>query len=274
MPKHIQLGLLATSLLLAACGSDDASLAGGDDPVIRPPIPVPTKISGVWTGTTRDSSQGLTADETILIFTTGDGVIRIVALEFAIQARGSFDLEGVADDFKGTAEFTADLIAFAPQGFFFGDNTVTVDCAANVTVVGKQTLDGTYDCKDSDSNRGVFSTTYSDANDTLASAEIVSGTWNSEDQSLVLSVDEAGRILGTLQLPNQVSCNWTGDVIPVPEDNLYSFNFSLAAENCGSFAGNYVGLGTIIEIPNAPDRLVFQADSGRLILANELFSNQ
>jgi hypothetical protein len=270
MIKHLLPGLVTSALLLTACGSGDSSLGGGNEVV----IPVPTKISGVWTGSTRDSSSGLTANSPILIFTTSTGDMRIVALEFAIQARGIIDLDTLDDNFAGTADFAADLLAFAPQGFFFGDNVVTVSCAADVTVVGKQTLIGTYDCKDSDNNSGIFNTSYSVANNTLASAETISGTWTSEDQSLSITVDAEGKILGTLQTPNLVSCNWTGNATRIPEENLYNLNFSLAAENCGSFAGNYSGLGTVFENTVGQDRLVFQADSGSIILANELFSDQ
>ena len=247
---------------------------GGEGPDIEPPINNPTKISGVWTGTTRDSSNDLTADSPILIFTTSNGAMRLVTLEFAIQASGRIDSKTIVDDFSGTATFMADLLAFAPQGFFFGDNTVTVSCPTDVTVVGEKTLSGVYDCKDSDKNSGVFNTSYSVANDTLASAEIISGTWTSNNESLSITVDTEGKILGTLQTPNLVSCNWTGEATRIPEDNLYNLNFSLAAEDCGSFAGNYSGLGTIFEIANGQDRLVFQADSGNIILANELFSDQ
>jgi hypothetical protein len=270
MPRYLLPGLLFSALSLTACGGGGGSF-GGTDPGIDPPISNPTNIAGVWKGT---ADFGDVTDTPVFLFTTADGSLRLVGLEFATQARGDIDLP-IDDNLNGSASFAANVTVFESQDFFLGTSIVTENCALTADITEASSLSGRYLCQDALNQTGEFITEYAALNATDAAFPVVSGTWTAANESFSFTVDDQGNITdGAFIKDGATTCSVTGSATPIEGENLYRLVFILSEGNCGVLTGTYSGLGTIAEIADAPDRFILQADNNELIFSYQLFSNQ
>ena len=261
MPRYLLPSLLIGALSITACGGGGGSF-GGENPDIEPPISNPTNIAGVWEGT---ASFGDDTSGPVILFTTADGSLRLVGLEFATQARGDIDL-AIDDNLDGSAMFDANVTVFESQDFFVGTSIVTENCMLDATVTEAKSLAGKFLCEDDPNNTGNFTAGYPALNATDASFAAVRGTWTAPDASLSVTFNDEGIITGGAFIKDSTtSCSVTGNATPITDENLYRLVFLLSADNCGVLAGTYNGLGTITD-----NRFILQADNSELIFSYQL----
>lgn len=228
---HLATALLASLLLVCACGGNDDEAAPPAPAPAPPPAdttpPAPSALQGIWTGATasgRTVSGVVLSDGTYYLRYTAPGAPALVAgaLQGKAQAGATRWSSPDAKDFGlegGGVQSVAVEGSFTTRAAFGG----VVTWASGAATTFQMVYDATYSLPAS--------------LETVAGSYTGSAVWLLGSQASTLTISRSGAVTGTL-----AGCTLSGAVQPRVDGNAYSLSVTLGPVPCVNPGQTYIGV--------------------------------